>query len=461
MSESIKHLLQTEDLNRTVEVKGWLRTARKGKKYSFAEINDGSSVNSLQIFIDNSLFDKETLGKLNVGACIAVKGKLVESQGKGQKVELQAAEIIIYGEADPEKYPLQKKKHSLEFLREIAHLRPRTRFFSSVMRIRNTLAFATHKFFQEREFFYIHTPIITGSDCEGAGEMFRVTTLNPENPPRTEFGNVDYSKDFFHKESFLTVSGQLNVEPFALAMSKVYTFGPTFRAEKSNTPKHLAEFWMIEPEVAFYDLQDNMKLASDYLKYLVAEVLKNNKEDLEFLSKFNETDLFSRLENILEREFIKLPYGEAIEILQKSGKNFEFPTDWGVDLKTEHERYLVEEHFKFPVIVYDYPKDIKAFYMYLNDDGKTVAAMDVLFPIVGEIIGGSQREHRYDVLMQRITEMKLNPEDYAWYLDTRLFGGAPHSGFGLGFERMVVFATGIKNIRDSIPYPRAFGSLKY
>ena len=459
--EIIKYLLSSQELDRPVLVRGWLRTARKGKKYSFAEINDGSTVKSLQIFIENKNFPEDILNKLNVGACIEAQGTLVKSQGKGQNVELQASEIKILGEADPEKYPLQKKKHSLEFLREIAHLRPRTRFFSSVMRIRNTLAFATHKFFQERNFFYIHTPIITGSDCEGAGEMFKVTTLDLNNVPKTPAGTVDYQKDFFHKPAYLTVSGQLNVEPFALALSKVYTFGPTFRAENSNTPKHLSEFWMIEPEVAFYDLNDNMKLAQDYLKYMTKEVLENNKDDLEFLSKFNEIDLFKRIETVLQNDFVRVSYTEAIEILQKSGKKFEFPIAWGNDLQTEHERYLVEEHFKMPVVVYDYPKEIKAFYMYQNDDNKTVAAMDVLFPVVGEIIGGSQREHRPDKLIQRIRELALPEVEYQWYIETRIFGGAPHSGFGLGFERMVGFISGMKNIRDVIPYPRTPGNLKF
>jgi asparaginyl-tRNA synthetase len=392
--------------------------------------------------------------KISTGACIAVTGLLVPSQGKGQSVEIQASDIEIYGTADPELYPLQKKGHSLEFLREIAHLRPRTNTFGAVLRVRHHMAFAIHQYFNNRGFYYLHTPIVTGSDAEGAGEMFRVTTLDPKNPPLTENGEVDFTKDFFGKETNLTVSGQLEAELGAMALSLVYTFGPTFRAENSNTTRHLAEFWMIEPEMAFYELEDNMNLVEDFLKYLVAYALEHCKEDLEFFNSMYDKELLKKLAFVIQNPFKRITYTEAVEILKNSGKKFEFPVEWGTDLQSEHERYLVEKHFECPVILYNYPKDIKAFYMRMNEDGKTVRAMDVLFPGIGEIVGGSQREERYDKLLQRIHDCKIHEHDVWWYLETRKYGTAPHSGFGLGFERLLLFVTGMLNIRDVIPFPR-------
>ena len=399
-------------------------------------------------------FSEEELKPITTGSCINVNGLLVESQGKGQTAEIQAEEIEIYGTADPTTYPLQKKGHTLEFLREIAHLRPRTNTFGAVLRIRHAMAFAIHNYFNQKGFFYLHTPIITASDAEGAGQMFQVTTLDLENPPRTEEGKVDYSQDFFGKHSNLTVSGQLEGELGAMALGAIYTFGPTFRAENSNTPRHLAEFWMVEPEVAFNEIKENMDLAEDFLKYLIQYALDNCKDDLEFLCKMWDNELIDRLNFVVANDFVRLPYTEGIEILEKSGHKFEFPVEWGVDLQSEHERYLVENHFKKPVILTDYPKDIKAFYMKLNEDGKTVRAMDVLFPKIGEIIGGSQREENYDKLAARIEEMGIPMKDMWWYLDTRRFGTAPHSGFGLGFERLLLFVTGMANIRDVIPFAR-------
>jgi asparaginyl-tRNA synthetase len=391
---------------------------------------------------------------ITTGACISVNGKLVESMGQGQSVEIQATEIHVYGTADAETYPLQKKGHSLEFLREIAHLRPRTNTFGAILRIRHAMAFAIHKYYNENGFYYVHTPIITGSDAEGAGAMFRVTTLDAKNPPLTEDGKVNYTEDFFGKETNLTVSGQLEAELAAMALSKVYTFGPTFRAENSNTPRHLAEFWMNEPEVAFNEIKENMDLAEDFIKSLVSYALENCKDDLEFLNNMYDKELIERLNFVVNNSFERLAYTDAIDILLKSGQSFEFPVSWGVDLQSEHERFLVEKHFKKPVILTDYPKDIKAFYMKQNEDGKTVRAMDVLFPKIGEIIGGSQREENLEKLQQRIAEMGIPEKDVWWYLDTRRFGTAPHSGFGLGFERLILFVTGMSNIRDVIPFPR-------
>ncbi len=459
MGEAIKRtkvsdLLKSKEFDRKVNVKGWVRTKRGSNKIAFITLNDGSIIHNMQIVVDVPAFDEEVLKKISTGAGISVTGKFVKSMGKGQNVEIIADNIIVYGVADPGTYPLQKKGHTLEFLREIAHLRPRTNTFGAVLRIRHAMSYAIHKYFNDRGFYYIHTPIITGSDAEGAGEMFRVTILDAKNPPLTENGKVDYKKDFFGKETNLTVSGQLEAELGALALSLVYTFGPTFRAENSNTPRHLSEFWMIEPEMAFYDISDDMDLAEDFLKYLITYILEHNMDDLEFLNKMYDKELIERLQSIIKTDYIRITYTEAIEILKNSSRKFEFPVNWGVDLQSEHERYLVENHFKKPVILTDYPKEIKAFYMKQNDDGKTVRAMDVLFPKIGEIIGGSQREENYDKLIQRMKELTIPEKDMWWYLETRKFGTVPHSGFGLGFERMVLFVTGMKNIRDVIPFPR-------
>jgi len=450
----IKGLLKSASVDKDVLVKGWVRTKRGNKNVAFVALNDGSTINNLQVVIDVPNFDEELLKKINTGACIAVTGKLVQSAGQGQTVEVIASKVEVYGGADPDTYPLQKKGHSLEFLREIAHLRPRTNTFGAVLRIRHALSFAIHKYFNDNGFFYLHTPIITGSDAEGAGAMFRVTTLELENLPKNEDGTINYTDDFFGKSTNLTVSGQLEGELGAMALGAIYTFGPTFRAENSNTPRHLAEFWMIEPEIAFYDIQDNMDLAEDFLKYLITYALENCTDDLEFLCKMYDEELVSRLKSVTENEFKRLTYTEGVEILMKSGQKFEFPVEWGIDLQSEHERYLVEKHFKKPVILTGYPKDIKAFYMKQNEDGKTVRAMDVLFPKIGEIIGGSQREENLEKLEARINELHLPLKDLWWYMDTRRFGTAPHSGFGLGFERLVLFVTGMGNIRDVIPFPR-------
>ena len=473
----IKELLASSPSNQVVNVKGWIRTFRNNQ---FISINDGSTIQNLQAVIELDSVDESVLRRLTTGACLSVTGELVASLGKGQAVEVKVNELEILGDCDPEKYPLQlQNRPSLEYLREIAHLRSRTNTFSAVMRIRHAMAFAIHHFFNERGFFYIHTPIITGSDAEGAGAMFRVTTLDPDKLPRTDDGHVDYRDDFFGKETNLTVSGQLEGETYALALSDIYTFGPTFRAENSNTTRHLAEFWMIEPEMAFYDNNDNMQLAQEFLQYLVRYALANCKEDLEFLNKRaqdeeqskpkdqrSELTLIDRLKFVTENEFQRLSYTEAIDILKNSNPNkkkkFQFLIEeWGVDLQSEHERYLVEKHFKKPVVLYDYPADIKAFYMRQNEDKKTVAAMDVLFPGIGEIIGGSQREERYDRLVQRIQELNLPEKDLWWYLELRKFGSAPHSGFGLGFERLLLFVTGMTNIRDVIPYPRYPGNAEF
>ena len=435
-------------------VKGWVRTKRGNKNVSFIALNDGGCMQNLQVVAEASNFEEELIKRITTGACLRVNGILSPSQGKGQSIELQATEIQIYGEADVNSYPLQKKGHSLEFLRDIAHLRPRTNTFSAVFRVRHAMAFAIHKYFNDRGFFYWHSPLITASDCEGAGEMFQVTTLDLENLPKDKQGNVDYSKDFYGKRTSLTVSGQLEGELGATALGKIYTFGPTFRAENSNTPRHLSEFWMIEPEMAFFEIEDNMELAEDFIKYLVRYALDNCKEDLDFLCQMYDKELLERLQFVVEHDFVRLTYTEAIDILEKSGAKFEYPVHWGVDLQSEHERYLVEKHFKAPVILTDYPKEIKAFYMKQNDDGKTVRGLDVLFPVIGEIIGGSQREESIDKLLARMAEVGIEPKDMQWYLDTRRFGSAPHSGFGLGFERLLLFVTGMSNIRDVIPFPR-------
>jgi len=437
-----------------INVKGWVRTRRDYKNIVFIAINDGSVIHNIQVVAETSNFDEALIKLLTTGSCVSVEGMLVESQGKGQALEIQASKIVVYGTADGEKYPLQRKGHSLEFLREIAHLRPRTNTFGAIFRMRHEMAYAIHRFFHEKGFYWLHTPIITGSDAEGAGAMFRVTTLDPLNPPKKEDGSINYAEDFFGKETNLTVSGQLEGELGALALSQVYTFGPTFRAENSNTTRHLAEFWMIEPEVAFFELKENMDLAEEFLKYLVSTALQNCRADLEFLNKMYDNDLIARLESVLASPFERLTYTDAVEILKSCGHPFEYPVDWGTDLQSEHERYLVEKHFGKPVILTDYPKHIKAFYMKQNEDGKTVRAMDVLFPGIGEVIGGSQREEDYDKLYQRIQEMGIHEKDLWWYLETRKYGTAPHSGFGLGFERLMLFVTGMGNIRDVIPFPR-------
>ena len=450
----IKELLSSREFGTEVMARGWVRTRRGNKNIAFVALNDGSVIHNIQVVVDMTRFDEELIKKVTTGSCIEVVGKLIESPGKEQHVEIHADSVKLFGTADPDAYPLQKKGHTLEFLREIAHLRPRTNTFGAVLRIRHAMSFAIHKYFNDNGFFYLHTPIITGSDCEGAGEMFRVTTLNLKNPPLNEDGTVNFNDDFFGRETSLTVSGQLEGELGALALSNIYTFGPTFRAENSNTPRHLAEFWMIEPELAFYEINVNMNLAEDFLKYLIRYALTNCKDDLEFLSSMYDNELISRLDFIVNNQFERITYTLAIEILQQSGEIFEFPVTWGVDLQTEHERYLVEKKFHKPLIVTDYPKAIKAFYMKQNDDGKTVRGMDVLFPKIGEIIGGSQREEDFDKLSGRIKEMKLAEKDLWWYLETRKFGSAPHSGFGLGFERLLLFVTGMGNIRDVIPFPR-------
>lgn len=457
----IKYLLKSNVdalIDTTVNVKGWVRTKRGNKNVAFIALNDGSIIHNLQIVIDLANFDEALLKKITTGACISVDGKLVKSQGQGQAVEVLAEAITLYGEADPETYPLQKKGHSMEFLREIGHLRLRTNTFGAICRIRHQMAYAIHTFFHERGFFYFHTPLITASDCEGAGEMFQVSTIDYTNPPRKEDGSIDYEQDFFGKQTSLTVSGQLEGELGATALGKIYTFGPTFRAENSNTPRHLAEFWMVEPEMAFYDLDKLTALEEEFIKYCVRWALDNCTDDLEFLNKMVDNGLLERLRSVIDTEFVRLPYTEGIRILEEAianGHKFEFPVSWGTDLASEHERYLVEVHFKKPVIMVNYPKDIKAFYMKQNDDGKTVQGTDVLFPKIGEIIGGSVREESYDKLVARINELEIPMKDMWWYLDTRRFGTCPHAGFGLGFERLMLFITGMANIRDVIPFPRA------
>lgn len=450
----IKVLLSSPETGSDVLVKGWVRTKRGNRNISFIALNDGSTIKNIQVVVDISMFDEALLRDITTGACIAVTGKLVESQGQGQNLEIKAESIELYGKCDAESYPLQKKGHSMEFLREIAHLRPRTNTFGAILRIRHAMAFAIHKYFNEKGFFYLHTPIITGNDAEGAGELFHVTTFDLASVPVNKDGTVDYSGDFFGKPANLTVSGQLEGELGALAIGEIYTFGPTFRAENSNTPRHLAEFWMIEPEMAFYDLTDNMDLAEEFVKYLIRYALDNCSDDLEFLNNMIDKGLLDRLGFVLNNDFIRMTYTEAVKILIDSVRKWEYEVGWGKDLQAEHERYLVEEHFKCPVILTDYPKTIKAFYMKQNDDGKTVRAMDILFPGIGEIIGGSQREEDYGKLLTRIRELNLPEKDLWWYLETRKFGTAPHSGFGLGFERFVQFVTGMSNIRDVIPFPR-------
>nr|WP_321414591.1 asparagine--tRNA ligase [uncultured Allomuricauda sp.] len=469
MSYSIKELLEKQPVGDSVEVNGWVKTFRSNR---FIALNDGSTIHNIQCVVDFENLDEALLKKISTGAALKITGTLEESQGRGQSVEIQATDIFVHGTADPETYPIQPKKHSLEFLREKAHLRVRTNTFSAVMRVRSVLSFAVHSYFQQNGFYYMHAPIITGSDAEGAGEMFRVSTLDAKKPPLNDSGEIDYSEDFFGKETNLTVSGQLEAETYAMGLGKVYTFGPTFRAENSNTSRHLAEFWMIEPEMAFYDLDMNMDLAEDFIKYIIQYVLDHCQDDLEFLEKRlldeekskpqnerSEMALVEKLKFVVENNFKRVSYTEAIDILKNSKPNkkkkFQFPIEeWGADLQSEHERFLVEKHFKCPVILFDYPANIKAFYMRLNEDGKTVRAMDVLFPGIGEIVGGSQREERLEVLEQKIKELDIDAKELWWYLDLRKFGTAVHSGFGLGFERMVQFATGMGNIRDVIPYPR-------
>ena len=457
----VKELLGAAEQGSLVLVKGWVRSRRGNKNVSFIALNDGSTIANLQIVVDVNQFEEELLKRITTGASIEAEGILVASQGAGQSVELQAQRLLVFGTADPAEYPLQKKGHSLEFLREIAHLRPRTSTFGAVLRLRHHMAFAIHKFFNDRGFFYLHTPLITSSDAEGAGAMFRVTTLPPIDTPMTQSGAVDWSQDFFGKMTSLTVSGQLEGELGATALGEIYTFGPTFRAENSNTPRHLAEFWMIEPEMAFYDIHDNMDLAEEMLKYLTNYALEHCADDLQFLNDMFDKELLARLHFVLSHEFKRLTYTEAISILKESGANFEFPVEWGCDLQSEHERFLVEQHFHCPVILTDYPAAIKAFYMKQNDDGRTVRAMDVLFPKIGEIIGGSERESDYQKLQRRIEELHIPAKDMWWYLDTRRFGTVPHSGFGLGFERLMLFITGMANIRDVIPFPRTPGHCEF
>lgn len=449
-------------LGQEVTVKGWVRTVRNQKTFSFIELNDGSTLSNFQVIANPDIPNYENLiNSLSTGVSVSIVGTIVESPGKNQQFEMQAKSITVIGGCDPEAYPLQKKRHSFEFLRSIAHLRPRTNTLGAVTRIRNALAFATHLFFQQRGFLYIHTPIITASDCEGAGKMFRVTTLDPNAPPRLPDGQVDYSQDFFGKPSYLTVSGQLNGEIYACALSDIYTFGPTFRAENSNTSRHLAEFWMIEPEMAFADINDNMDNAEAYLKFVLKYVLDNCPEDMQFFDKHVSNGLIERLQHVINTPFERATYTYAVRILEKSGKSFEYPVKWGSDLQSEHERYLAEEFFGKPVIITDYPKQIKAFYMRSNDDNKTVAAMDVLVPKIGEIIGGSQREERLDVLEHKLKEVGLSPTDYWWYLELRKYGSVPHAGYGVGFERLIQFATGMENIRDVIPFPRFPGKADF
>ena len=441
-------------LGQEVCVKGWVRTRRGNKYVQFVALNDGSTIKNIKIVFDMNQFTEEQLKLVTTGSSLCVEGILVESMGKGQSCEVQAKTLEVYGTADPEAYPLQKKGHTLEFLREKAHLRPRTNTFGAILRVRSALAYAIHKFFQKKGFFYLNTPLITASDCEGAGAMFQVTTLPLNDLPKNEDGSVDYSKDFFGKPTSLTVSGQLEGELGATALGAIYTFGPTFRAENSNTPRHLSEFWMVEPEIAFCDITENMDLAEEFVKYCIRYALEHCSDDIEFLADHFDKGLVERLEFVLHNDFVRLTYTEGVKILEESGRKFEYPVSWGIDLQSEHERYLVEEHFKKPVILTDYPKDIKAFYMKQNEDGRTVRAMDVLFPNIGEIIGGSEREADYNKLLARIEELNIPMKDMWWYLDTRRFGSVPHSGFGLGFERLVLFVTGMTNIRDVIPFPR-------
>ncbi len=449
----IKDIFSSDRHDYQAMIRGWVRTRREAKGFSFLEINDGSTIKNIQVVADEGIADYAVVLGCATGASVEVTGTIVESPGKEQRYELRAAGVKMFGNADAEAYPLQKKRHSFEFLREIAHLRARTNTFGAVLRIRNALSYAIHTFFQERNFLYVHTPIITGSDCEGAGEMFHVTTMNLSEIPRSN-GSVDYSADFFGKRTGLTVSGQLEGELLATAMGNIYTFGPTFRAENSNTSRHLAEFWMVEPEMAFAELKDDMRLAEEFLKYIFSYCLERCGDDMRFFDTRIQPDTIKTLEGIINSSFEALTYTEAVDILKKSGQKFEYPVEWGCDLQSEHERFITEKHVKKPVIITDYPAEIKAFYMKLNDDGKTVRAMDVLVPRIGEIIGGSEREDRYDVIIERMKALNLNPEDYWWYLDIRRYGSVPHAGFGLGFERTVQFVTGMQNIRDVIPFPR-------
>lgn len=455
MTRRIAELLRAGQPDETVTIQGWVRTKREQKGFSFIEVNDGSSMAGLQVVINQDVPDYEaSLKRISTGASVEVSGVLVPSPGKGQRIELKAESVKVYGEADPETYPLQKKRHSFEFLREIGHLRSRTNTLGAVFRVRNACATAIHQFFQERGFLWVHTPVITASDCEGAGEMFAVTSLNLKQPPLNDQKEIDYSQDFFGKPAYLTVSGQLEAEIMAMAFSNVYTFGPTFRAENSNTSRHLAEFWMVEPEMAFCDLDGDMDLAEAFLKYIFSYVMEHCPEDMEFFNKLIDQSVLSTAENIINNQFERITYSKAIELLEKADKKFEYPVEWGLDLQSEHERYLAEDLFKKPTIVTDYPTEIKAFYMRLSDDEKTVRAMDILAPKIGEIIGGSQREERLDVLERRIVQQGLDPATYWWYLDLRRYGTVPHAGFGLGFERLVQFMTGMANIRDVIPFPR-------
>lgn len=459
----VKDLLKME-AGQKVLAKGWVRTKRSNKEIAFVALNDGSTIKNIQIVIDRNEANEAVLSNISTGACIGVEGELVESIGSGQNVEIKAGTVTVYGTCDPVRYPLQKKGASFEYLRSVAHMRPRTNTFGAVLRLRSEMAYAIHSYFHSKGFNYLHTPLITASDCEGAGQMFQVTTLDLENIPRNKKGKIDYSKDFFGKETSLTVSGQLEGELGATALGEIYTFGPTFRAENSNTPRHLAEFWMVEPEMAFYDINDNMDLAEDFIKHLVKYALDNCRDDLEFLNEHIDNELISRLEGVVNTEFVRLEYTEGIKILEEAMKNgveFEYPVYWGVDLQSEHERYLVETHFRKPVILTGYPKDIKAFYMKQNEDGKTVRAMDVLFPKIGEIIGGSEREADLAKLENRINELGMVRTNLEWYIDTRRFGSCPHSGFGLGFERLLLFITGMSNIRDVIPFPRTPKNCEY
>ncbi len=456
---SIKDALQSTARVAAIHVQGWVRTRRDSRDFSFIELNDGSSLRNLQIIARNSLPNYPAVQRITAGASISATGALVASQGKGQKWELVADDIEIVGTTD-DSYPLQKKGHTPEFLREIAHLRPRSNLFSSIFRVRSRLAFAVHQFFQERGFVYVHTPIITGSDCEGAGELFRVSTIDIKNPPRKN-GEIDFAQDFFARPTYLTVSGQLEAEAFALALSNVYTFGPTFRAENSNTSRHASEFWMIEPEMAFCDLNGNMNLAEEFVKYLIADAKHHCPDEMELFARFVDKELLPRLDFVVERPFQRIAYADAVDLLKKSAETFEFPIDYGLNLQSEHERWLTEKHFKCPVTVFNFPKEIKPFYMRLNDDGKTVAAMDLLVPGIGEIVGGSQREERFEMLEENMRRHNMDPADYKWYLDLRRYGTVPHSGFGLGFERMLMFITGVPNIRDVIPFARTPGSAEF
>ncbi len=462
MKANIKDIFKDSGkyLNQEITVEGWIRTSRSSKTFGFIELNDGTFFKNLQIVYDDTMENFKEIEKLPLSSALIIKGKLIETPEAKQAFEVKASEVIVEG-LSTQDYPLQKKRHTLEYLRTIAHLRPRTNTLNAVFRVRSLTAYAIHKFFQERGFVYVHTPIVTASDAEGAGEMFRVTTLDMDNPPKTKEGEIDYSQDFFSKETSLTVSGQLEAEVFAMAFKNVYTFGPTFRAENSNTARHASEFWMIEPEIAFADIYDDMKLAEDMLKYIIKYVMENAKEEMEFFNSFIDKGLIERLENVVNSDFGLVTYTEAVKKLQESNHSFQYPVEWGMDLQTEHERYLTEVLYQKPVFVIDYPKEIKAFYMRVNEDNKTVAAMDLLVPGIGEIIGGSQREERLDVLEQKIIDNGMDPKDYGWYLELRKFGGTKHAGFGLGFERAIMYMTGISNIRDVIPFPRTVGSAEF